>query len=116
MLEANFSLPIPWRQKSFFFESKIDSDDFSFVLGLCGTAPQNVLLYVTGYCVSSDGSFYIQGKAYPCPFKPQRGDTLGVFYNWRGKEIIFTINDRVGYTVGVAKGAYIPKMDIGENT
>jgi len=69
------------------------------VAGLCGTAPHNVLKDVTGYCVSSDGQLYIQGKAYPSPFKIQRGDVVGIFYNWRGKQILFTINDRIGFTV-----------------
>lgn len=78
---------------------------FSFVVGLCGTAPHNVLKDVTGYCVASSGQLFIQGKPYASPYRDlQRGDTLGLFYNWRGKEILFTRNDAIVFTVGVAKG------------
>eukprot|EP01125_Pyxidicula_operculata_P015455 TRINITY_DN5247_c0_g1_i2.p1 TRINITY_DN5247_c0_g1~~TRINITY_DN5247_c0_g1_i2.p1 ORF type:complete len:2540 (-),score=775.56 TRINITY_DN5247_c0_g1_i2:128-7747(-) len=115
-LEANGEIPVPWRQKSFFMEITIQSAKAYFVFGLCGTGQHNFLKDATAYSITSDGSMFIQGKRFECPFSWKKGDTIGVFYSFRSKQIVFTKNEELKYSVGVSKGALIPKIIIGKNT
>jgi len=118
-LRADVPIPVPSRQKTFFMELKIDSENPSFVFGLCGTLPHNHLKDATGYCIQyidSKASFSIQGKTYATDVTFQKGSTIGILFNWKGKEIAFTKNDRVVYVVGVARGSFLPKLLVGKNT
>jgi len=115
-VEANNSLPIPWRQSTFFMEIKfLSSNDVIF--GLCGVASNKHLMDAHGYCLSlATKTWVIQGKHIPCNEEWEVGDVLGVFYSWRSKELLFTKNTKIVYMLGIARGAFIPKIMIGRNT
>jgi hypothetical protein len=69
----------------------------------------------------------MQGKKMSTSVSYSTGDTLGIFYSWRSKQLLFTKNRDIGrgykahfyttvHTIGVARGAYIPKISIGKET
>lgn len=116
--EADYAIPVPKRQRTFYMEIKIDSDNPQLAFGLCGTVRHNNLQDATGYGIDSGaynsesrvlpkldvigvelelgGFFRIQGKTYPTALTFERGATFGVLFNWKGKEIIFTKDDKIG--------------------
>lgn len=78
------------------------------MFGICGSQLHDQMGGVTGYCISnstfvircvvySEDGYMIQGKEIKFTEDEPRmaaGDTIGVFYSWHSKQIIFTRNDK----------------------